>query len=131
MSAYLLTATLLVCTAPLLAQDHSVTPLDSTRIAAQQASLETLPAISADASARKDGPSRGDVLTKLLTQPGFVTSDGLFLDDRVCYTMRSYVVARDSKDSDSVHPVGYSTCQRAGKYRLRTTEQTTIGSTKR
>jgi hypothetical protein len=30
--------------------------------------------------------------------------------DHVCFTMRTYVVARDSKDSDSVHPVRYSTC---------------------
>jgi len=39
--------------------------------------------------------------------------------DSVCYTIRSYVVARDSKDSDSVHPVAYSTCQPATRYRLR------------
>jgi rRNA maturation protein Nop10 len=51
---------------------------------------------------------------------------GRVIDDSVCYTMRSYVVARDSKDSDSVHPVRYSTCQPAGRYRLRTTEAKTI-----
>jgi len=45
-------------------------------------------------------------------------SDG----DGLCYTMRSYVVARDSKHSDSTHPVSYSTCQKASRYRLRTTE---------
>jgi hypothetical protein len=43
--------------------------------------------------------------------------------DATCFTMRSYVVARDSKDSDSTHPTGYSTCQPASKYRVRTTEQ--------
>ncbi len=46
--------------------------------------------------------------------------------DATCFTMRSYVVARDSKDSDSTHPTGYSTCQPASKYRVRTTEQGTV-----
>jgi hypothetical protein len=40
-----------------------------------------------------------------------------------CFTMRSYVVARDSKDSDSTHPTGYSTCQPASKYRVKATQQ--------
>jgi hypothetical protein len=39
-----------------------------------------------------------------------------------CYAIRSYVVARDSKNSDSTHPVSYSTCQPAARYQLRTTE---------
>ena len=39
-----------------------------------------------------------------------------------CLKIRSYVVARDSKDSDSTHPVSYSTCQPAKRYSLRTTE---------
>ena len=43
--------------------------------------------------------------------------------DATCFTMRSYVVARDSKDSDSTHPTGYSTCQPASKYRVKTTQQ--------
>jgi hypothetical protein len=37
----------------------------------------------------------------------------------VCFTMRTYVVARDSKDSDSVHPVRYSTCTPAGKRQVK------------
>jgi hypothetical protein len=43
--------------------------------------------------------------------------------DSTCYAIRSYVVARDSKNSDSTHPVAYSTCQPASRYRLRTTLQ--------
>lgn len=39
-----------------------------------------------------------------------------------CLKIRSYVVARDSKDSDSTHPVSYSTCQPASRYRVKTTE---------
>jgi len=41
--------------------------------------------------------------------------------DTLCYAIRSYVVARDSKHSDSVHPVGYTTCVPASRYQLRTT----------
>jgi hypothetical protein len=55
---------------------------------------------------------------------------GMFLTgmeglDGTCYAIRSYVVARDSKDSDSTHPVSYSTCQPASRYRVRTTEMRT------
>jgi len=56
--------------------------------------------------------------------PTMVTSDKRPIDDTVCYKIRSYVVARDRKGSDSVHPVGYSTCQPAAKYRLRVTQMT-------
>lgn len=45
--------------------------------------------------------------------PPFAFADG------TCFAIRSYVVARDSKHSDSTHPVGYSTCVPANKYRIR------------
>jgi hypothetical protein len=51
-----------------------------------------------------------------LLAPG---SDGQTDADTTCYTIRSYVVARDSKDSDSTHPAGYSTCRRATRYHLK------------
>jgi len=47
--------------------------------------------------------------------------------DLTCYTIRSYVVARDSKDSDSTHPAGYSTCRPSDRYQVRTTEIRTAG----
>lgn len=40
-------------------------------------------------------------------------------DGDVCYAIRSYVVARDSKNSDSVHPVSSTTCVRAKHLELR------------
>jgi len=43
------------------------------------------------------------------------------MNGRVCYSIRSYLMARDSKDSDSTHIVGVSTCQPAQKYALKTT----------
>jgi hypothetical protein len=39
--------------------------------------------------------------------------------DTTCYTIRSYVVARDDEDSDSTHPVGSSTCQPTSRYRVK------------
>jgi hypothetical protein len=40
---------------------------------------------------------------------------------KVCYMMRSYIVAREDRDSDSTRLVGYSTCQPSLNYELRTT----------
>jgi hypothetical protein len=48
--------------------------------------------------------------------------DRLSEEGPTCYAIRSYVVARDSKDSDSTHLAGYSTCQPATRYGLKTTE---------
>ena len=42
--------------------------------------------------------------------------------DTTCYVISSYVVARDQKNSDSTHFVGYSTCQPANRYRLKSVE---------
>jgi hypothetical protein len=36
--------------------------------------------------------------------------------DVTCYTLQSYLVKRQSPDSDAVAPVGYSTCLAASKY---------------
>ncbi len=44
-------------------------------------------------------------------------------EDGVCYKLRSYKVARDDRDSDSTHPVGYSTCQRASKFQMRSADE--------
>jgi hypothetical protein len=41
--------------------------------------------------------------------------------DKVCYTMRSYIVARENKGSDSTKLVGYSICQPSSKYELKIT----------
>jgi hypothetical protein len=44
-------------------------------------------------------------------------------EDGVCYKLRSYKVARDDRNSDSTHPVGYSTCQRASRFQMRNAEE--------
>jgi hypothetical protein len=42
--------------------------------------------------------------------------------DVTCYSIRSYVVARDAKDSDSTHPTGYSTCLPSDRYHVKSAE---------
>jgi hypothetical protein len=37
-------------------------------------------------------------------------------DSTVCYTMRSYLMAREARDSDVTWPAGYSTCQKASRF---------------
>ncbi len=76
-------------------------------------------------------PSTTDARTLLVgpeADSGMLLSslNGLPGADTYCLKIRSYVVARDSKDSDSTHPVSYSTCQPASRYRLKTTEQRAI-----
>ncbi len=51
-----------------------------------------------------------------------VTADGKIAAwgiDSTCYTIRSYVVERDDKDSDSTHLVRSSTCQPATHYQMK------------
>jgi hypothetical protein len=52
--------------------------------------------------------------------------DGPLDSDVTCYAIRSYVVARDFKDSDSTHMAGYSTCQPASRYGIKTTEERSV-----
>ena len=59
----------------------------------------------------------------VVLQPNdLIASPGGNLLDSYCFKIRSYVFARDGKDSDSTHLVHYSTCQPASKYRLKTAE---------
>ena len=37
----------------------------------------------------------------------------------VCYTMRSYLMAREARDSDVTWPAGYSTCQKASRFAVK------------
>ncbi len=61
------------------------------------------------------------------TQHGFFISPDLTSNDVTCLKIRSYVMKRDTKDSDSTHLVGYSTCQPARKFQVRTVEGSSEG----
>ena len=60
-----------------------------------------------------------DMLPKDLGRQRILTleEDG---NEPICYTLRTYRVARESSDSDSTKPAGYSTCQRASRFQLKT-----------
>lgn len=147
--ARLLATALLVCSALAFAQKKS----DSLAIPAQAADASKSPTAAPsepwkfipnqpmDAAAGRNPldrlqvdkykvfRSKTDTRTLLL---GPDADAGMFLSgvdgldaDTTCLKIRSYVVARDSKDSDSTHPVSYSTCQPASRYRLKTTEMRT------
>lgn len=120
-SAHLLTATLLVTTLPALAQDKSATSPDSKQTTDLQKIGQSIAKEPWNLFANGNRPI---VLDSRIGH--LVDSDRQLMDDTLCFTMRSYVVARDSKDSDSVHPAGYSTCLPASRYRLRTTEIRTL-----
>jgi hypothetical protein len=45
-----------------------------------------------------------------------------YYNDSVCATMRTYMVARTHRNSDSTRIVGYARCQPAWKFQLRTAE---------
>jgi hypothetical protein len=66
----------------------------------------------------------GDSKLEAKTRPPALGLDGELVreldGDTTCFSIRSYVVARDSKHSDSTHPAGYSTCRRASRYHLKT-----------
>jgi hypothetical protein len=119
-SALLLITTLLVTTLPVLAQDK---PATST----EHGSVRTVDPPKIDESTPKESWNifANDIRPESEPRVGhLVSSDTQLVADSLCYTIRSYVVARDSKHSDAVHPAGYSTCQPASKYRLRTTQMT-------
>jgi hypothetical protein len=40
----------------------------------------------------------------------------------ICYSMRSYRVVRDDPQSDSTKPAGYSTCQAAKRFQMKSIE---------
>jgi hypothetical protein len=52
----------------------------------------------------------------------FVIGPDGVLSDSICYTIRSYVVARDAKGSDATHLVRSSTCQPASRFHVRTAQ---------
>jgi hypothetical protein len=148
--ARLLAASIVLCSVLAFGQQKPDSPAVSTLIAgaSQSASVASaepwkfIPNSPADASAAKDPlnrlqidkyqqvRSKTDARTLLIgpeADAGMVLS-GLSGDvDGVttCLKIRSYVVARDSKGSDSTHPVSYSTCQPSTRYRVRTTEMRT------
>jgi hypothetical protein len=130
-SARLLAVVLVLCPVFASAQDKqqpttgtapsSVTPVDSSSYRAmteeQKAAFMTR-ALNRLMAGRHIDPN---------TQQRWITvfPDGKIVAwgiDSTCYSIRSYVVERDEKNSDSTHLVRSSTCVPATKYSVKTTE---------
>ena len=52
---------------------------------------------------------------RLVRRPGVV-------DDKLCYTARSYRYAREERGSDATVPVGYTTCTPGKKFELKSAD---------
>ncbi|HTW57209.1 MAG TPA: hypothetical protein VMD99_03650 [Terriglobales bacterium] len=124
-SARLLVVAILLCSVAGFAQESQSSAASAPSASSQTSSLPQ------HADAARPLPDdmkvlKAEVLARLaranLDKGILLSQDGQVLGDGICYTIRSYVVARDSKDSDSVHLVSYSTCQMASRYQLRTTQ---------
>jgi hypothetical protein len=124
-----------LCASTLFAQDHQTTNDSHAAITAP-----TGPAVNSSPMSNPEPwriiPKATDA-TKLGTQawnqnlsltPGVLTPRALAnpevassMNGTTCFYIRSYLMARDSKESDSTHLVGVSTCQPARQYGVKTT----------
>ncbi len=84
-------------------------------VAAQSASGKNVDSSSPAAESKNDSP-----VTRPLDSntPHILTLEH---NEATCYTLRTYRVTRDDPKSDTTKPAGYSTCQRAARFQLRTT----------
>jgi hypothetical protein len=74
-------------------------------------------ATSIDPSGSADASSRPLLLRNLGRWSGV-------LEERTCYTMRSYLMAREDEHSDSTRQVGYSTCEPSSTFDVKKSVQT-------
>jgi hypothetical protein len=121
-SVRLLTAAVLLYSASAFAQEQLSSTIRPNRAAEPEKSAQAAATDPWKVVLNQPPNSRESSLQWQQLDPMAVRADARPGDDTLCYKIRSYVVARDSKDSDSVHPVGYSTCQPASRYRLKKTQ---------
>ena len=128
MSCRRLLVALCLCSLPALAQGHLLIP-ENAGSNLQSPLFRTPPAATPSEPWRiLPNPNSTKDKVLMLTMPqlgteGIIVSQGGPLEaEPTCYAIRSYMVARDSKDSDSVHPVGSSTCIPTSRYRLKTAD---------
>ena len=129
-SVRLLTAAALICTASAFAQEQLSSATRPHRTADPEKAAQAAATEPWKLVLNQSTDSRESSLQWRPLDPTAVRADARPGDETLCYKIRSYVVARDSKDSDSVHPVGYSTCQPASRYRLKKTQIQTGSSAK-
>ena len=122
--ARLLALTLLACSLPAFSQTQPAANPNQVADGSARISSAVAPKASDDSNVlelQPDGSSRA-AKANAEAKVSFPNLSRPLYEDTTCYTIRSYVVARDSKHSDSTHPAGYSTCQPASRYGLKTTD---------
>jgi len=77
------------------------------------------PAASYAQTATADKADASPSVTFDRTLRDFLRGDGTLERDGVCYTMRTYKVARDDKDSDVTHPVRVTRCMPSSRMELK------------
>lgn len=124
LTGHLRLATVALCCLPALSQDSPLSSENAGAKALQAPEFRTAPAAKPDEPWRiipKSDKDRTFLITPEMDLEG-VTPDGPLASDFTCLSIRSYVVKRDSKNSDSVHPAGYSTCVPAKRFSLKTAD---------
>jgi hypothetical protein len=126
LAGHLLPATLVLCSLPALAQDSPLISENPSTKDLQAPEFRTAPPAKPHEPWRiipKSDKDRILLINPEMDRKGMAVSpDGPLAVDTLCYSIRSYVVKRDAKHSDSVHPAGYSTCVPAARYRLKTAD---------
>ena len=126
LAGHLLLATLALCCLPALAQDSPLINQSPSTRAMQAPEFRTAPPAKPDEPWRiipKSDKDRTFLITPEMDRNGIVAlPGGPLAADVTCLSIRSYVVKRDSKNSDSVHPAGYSTCVPASRFRVKTAD---------
>jgi len=119
-----------VASAAVPAEPWRILPGDASKRVAPKATVQLEPQPSPTPSKSQDPGIIFENVPKtaannnliVLSPNDLIASPGGMVLDTYCLKIRSYVVARDSKGSDSTHLVHYSTCQPASRYRLKTVE---------
>jgi hypothetical protein len=84
-----------------------------------------------DLSATMSKEQRDATYSYLLRALGRHPRVAILNPDATCYAMRTYQVQRDDPDSDSVHPVAYTTCQPALRFQVKTSDDTIVIDTRK
>jgi hypothetical protein len=124
-AGHLLLASIVLCTLPAVAQDSPLLSEHPNSKVLQAPEFRTPPAATPNEPWRiipKSGKDKSFLITPEMDSDGILASADGPAADFTCLSIRSYVVKRDSKNSDSVHPAGYSTCIPARRFRLKTAE---------
>jgi hypothetical protein len=125
LAGHLLLATVALCCLPALAQDSPLINQGPSTKDMQAPEFRTTPPAKPDEPWRiipKSDKDRTFLITPEMDRKGIAWPDGPLAADVTCLSIRSYVVKRDSKNSDSVHPAGYSTCVPASRFRVKTVD---------